>query len=401
MLQCSLLQTTKKWKSGGMKGHIQKRGANSWRIKVDTGRDPLTGKRATTYVTVRGTKKYAQRELARMIHEVETGHFVELSKMALSEYLEHWIEDYAQTAVSRSTFERYSELLRLHVIPHLSAVPLSKLKPLHIQKLYGGLLTNGRRDGTGGLAPQTVKHVHRVLHQALQHAVRWQMISLNPAASVDPPKVERRQIDVLSNEEARELVEASRGTRLYAPIVLALNSGLRRGEILGLRWQDLDFEGRQLSVTQSVEQTSAGLRLKEPKTKRSRRSITLPDVAIETLRKHKIQQSQNRLRLGRDYQDNDLVFPQLDGNLQNPRVFSKDFKRLATRIGLDHVTLHGLRHTHLTMLLRANVHPKIASERAGHSSVAITLDIYSHAVPNMQEDAARVMDELFKNAEGE
>jgi len=239
---------------------------------------------------------------------------------------------------------------------------------------------------------------HKVLLINLRYQKSLHCSRARPA-SVDPPKVERRQIDVLSNEEARGLVKASRGSRLHTPVVLALNTGLRRGEILALRWQDIDIDTRQLSVTQSIEQTAAGLRFKEPKTKRSRRSITLPDVAIEALRKHKVEQSLNRLRLGQDYQDHDLVFPRLDGGIQNPRIFSKDFRRLVKRIGLDHVTLHGLRHTHLTLLLRANVHPKIASERAGHSSVAITLDIYSHAVSNMQEDAARVMDELFKNAD--
>ncbi len=202
---------------------------------------------------------------------------------------------------------------------------------------------------------------------------------------------------ILSDDETGQLLAAAEGTRLYVPTLLALTTGLRRGEVLALRWKDVDLERAVLAVTQTLEQTAKGLRFKEPKTKRSRRVVTLPSAMVDVLRRHKVGQVQERLFLGLGRDDSALVVCRYDGKPQNPRNFSKEFARIARNAGLEGVSFHTLRHTNATQLLASNVHPKVAQERLGHSTVATTMDIYSHVVPTMQEDAARKVDVAIRN----
>jgi integrase len=264
---------------------------------------------------------------------------------------------------------------------------------MHIQSYYSQALKSGRRDGKGGLSPQTVRHHDRVLHVSLKRARALRLIATNPVEDVTCPKVERKEIEVLDDDEALRLITAVRPTRLYVPIFLALATGMRRGELLGLRWSDVNLDGAELTVRQSLEQTKAGLRLKAPKTKAGRRKIALSGSVVDVLRQHKISCLQERVALGIGSNPKAPVFGRPDnGEAQSPRDFSKAFSRIAARAGLGHFTLHALRHTHITNLLREGVHPKIASERAGHSSISVTLDIYSHAVPGLQEDAAARID---------
>jgi len=377
---------------------IRRRGQTSWEIRVDAGRDPLTAKRRFRYKTVRGGKRDAQKELTRLLREIDDGLDIEPNRLTVAEYLERWITTGATPAVSPKTIERYAEIVRTQLIPALGHIKLAKLKPLHIQDAYSKMLESGRRDGTGGLSAQTVKHHHRVLSQALKQAVRWQLLARNPAEAVDPPSPARREILVLTEAELAKLLHTGEGTRLHAPVLVAATTGLRRGELLALHWRDIDLDRGALAVTQSLEQTRGGLRLKEPKTRRSRRTITLPGLTVEALRAHKVAQLEERLMMGKGYVQNGLVFANHDGTPISPRSFSKKFLLLVDKAGVPRITLHGLRHTHITHLLQANVHPKIASERAGHASVAITLDIYSHAVPGLQEDAAVRVDEALRRA---
>ncbi len=381
------------------RGMIRRRGRSSWEIRVDAGRDPLTGKRRLRYKTVRGGKRDAQKELTRLLHELDDGVDIEPNRMTVAEYLEHWLDAAAKPAVSRKTFERYAEIVRTQLIPALGHIKLAKLKPLHIQEAHSRALENGRRDGRGGLSAQTVKHHHRILSQALRQAVRWQLLARNPAEAVDPPSPARREMLVLDEAELAKLLRAAEGTRLYVPILVAATTGLRRGELLALHWRDVDLDRGTLAVTQSLEQTRDGLRFKGPKTARGRRTVTLPGITVDALRAHKVRQLEERLMMGAGYCDRGLVFARHDGNPLSPRAFSKEFSRLVESVDdIPRVTLHGLRHTHITHLLRANINPKVAAERAGHASVAITLDIYSHAVPGLQEDAAARVDEALRTA---
>ncbi len=374
-----------------MNGHIRPRGKGAWELKFEVGHDPVTGRRVTKYATVRGAKRDAQRELRRRLDAVDQGRHADPGKLTVSDWLTKWL-DLARNEVSPKTWERYAEIVDKHLIPALGALPLAKLQTIHVQDYYAKALREGRRDGTGGLSAQTVRHHDRVLNVAMKRARALKLIATNLIEDVTRPRVEREEIEHLDPSDAVKLLRTAAGTRLHAPVFLALATGIRRGELLALRWSDLDLDRGNLTVAQAIEQTRDGLRFKLPKTKRSRRVIALSPSVVDLLGAHKAQQARERLALGLGKDNLGLVFTRLDGSVINPRNFSKEFSRLVTKAGVRPITLHGLRHTHFTNLLREGVHPKIASERAGHASVAITMDIYSHAVPGLQEDAALRID---------
>ena len=269
------------------------------------------------------------------------------------------------------------------------------LAPLHIQAAHAKALTSGRRDGRGGLAKRTVVHHHRVLSEALKQAVRWRLLSINPCGLVDPPRPARREMNTIDEAETAALIGAAESSRIGAPVLLAATTGMRRGEILGLRWSDVDFERRTISVAQTLEETKTALAFKEPKTARSRRMIALPQVAIEALRRHRARQAQERLRVRPAWADLDLVCTDAIGEPIRPDYLTHAFTKLVARLGLK-VRFHDLRHSHLSHLLAAGVHPKVASERAGHTSVGFTLDVYSHVMPGLQEDAANRIDAALR-----
>jgi integrase len=277
-------------------------------------------------------------------------------------------------------------------MPALGHHVLPKLRPLHIQEFYANALAKGRKNGNGGLSPQTVLHFHRILHKALTQAVRWQLLARNPATAVEPPRPQREQMRALDEKETATLIKSLAGNQLYLPTVLAVAGGLRRGEILALRWQDVDLGNGRAVICRSLEQTKDGLRFKSPKTERGRRTVVLPGFAQEALRSHKVQQAAKRLATGPAYSDHDLICARPDGTPWPPDALSTAFAAFVRASDLVHFRFHDLRHTHATQLLRHGVHPKIVSERLGHSNIAITLDTYSHVLPGMQEDAIAAFD---------
>ena len=370
-----------------MRGHIKQRSKGTWSIVLDLGRDP-TGKRQQKWHTVKGTKRAAQTELNNLLHALQTGSYVEPTKLTVGEYLRRWLDDYAKTNVSAKTYERYDEIARLHLIPGLGHFVLTRLQPLHIQELYSAMLQHGRKDRVGALSARTVLHHHRVLREALQQAIRWQLLVRNPADAVEPPRPQRREIRTLDEEDAKLLMEISKGTRLHFPIVLETGSGMRRGEILALRWKDVDLRAGTATVRQTLEETRSGIAFKQPKTQKGARLIPLPAFAIEALKRHRSEQAAHRLKVGDAYQDHGLVFPRPDGRPWSPASFSVGFIAFARRHGFESLTFHHLRHTHATQLLKQGVHPKVVSERLGHSTIGVTLDVYSHVLPSMQQDAA-------------
>jgi integrase len=380
-----------------VRGHIRRRGARSWAVVVDLGRD-ADGRRRQRWHSVKGTRDDAENALIPLLRSLQTGEYVEPSKLTLELYLERWLADYAKPNTAGKTYERYAEVVKSHLSPALGHHKLARLQPLHIQALYAHALKEGRLDGKGGLSPRSVLHMHRVLHQALRQAVRWQLLVRNPADAVEPPRAPRTEMKVLSEEQTARLLTKATDTDLYMPILLAATTGMRRGEILALTWADVDVKAASLTVTKSLEQTKAGLSVKTPKTAKSRRAIPLPALAAAALRRHRAQQSQARLRLGSAYQDLGLVCAAADGSHQQPDSFSKKFQLFLSAMHLPKIRFHDLRHSHATHLLRQGVHPKIVSERLGHSSITITLDTYSHVVPGLQEDAARQLDRVLRKA---
>ena len=384
-----------------MKGHVRQRGKGTWSIVLEMPRGP-DGRRRQKWHTVHGTKKNAERELARLVHEMETGYYVEPTKMTVADLLERWLRDYAKPNVAGKTYERYQEIVRKNLIPALGHHQLTKLQPLHIQAFYADMLDHGRKNSDGGgLSSLTVRHYHRVLRKALHDAVRWRLLARNPAEAADPPKVVRKEMKVLTPEEVTLLFKSARDSRFFVPILLAVTTGLRRGEILALRWEDIDLDVGTLSVRRSLEQTRSGITFKEPKTPKSRRMLVLPEIAVATLQAHKGEQALQKLMLDSAYQDTGLVCTEADGSLIDPERLSRGFRVLLEQAGLPRIRFHDLRHTHATILLREGVHPKIVSERLGHSTITLTMDTYSHVSLPMQEEAARKLDNALRTASHE
>ncbi len=385
-------------------GHVRKRGERSWAIIIELGRDPVTGKRQRRHwETVRGTKRQAEERLREILAALKAGTAVEPHRETLGEYLERWLRDYGQARLAPKTLESYTDILRAFVIPALGHVPLQALQPAHLQSLYARLLESGRRDGRpGGLSPRTVHYIHRVIHRALEVAVKLQLVPRNVADAVEPPRARRPEATALDAEGARRLLEAADGHRLYPIIHLALHTGLRAGELLALRWEDVDLDRGILQVRRTLQRLRGqGLHVKEPKTERGRRTVALPASAVEVLRRHRRQQAEERLAAGPDYQDYGLVFCWQDGRPLDPYGWlTHAFRRLADRAGFPGLRFHDLRHTHATLLLLGGIHPRVAQERLGHSDIRTTLELYSHVVPGLQEAAAAKIDELLGHTGG-
>jgi integrase len=373
-----------------MKGHLRERSPGRWAIVIDL-RDPETGKRKRKWHSFTGTKRQAQIECARLISDVRTGSYVEPSKTTLAQFLQRWLDD-ARTRVTLKTHERYIQICHKNIAPLLGAVPLAKLKPEQIAEAYAKALTTGRRNGKGGLSPRTVRQMHAIVKSALAQAVKWEILVRNPAAAVRGPKVGRTPMQTYDLEQTAELIESVRGRRVFIPTLLAILGGLRRGEIAALRWRDVDLAVAQLAVVQSAEQTKAGVRYKEPKSGQGR-TVALSTTLVTELRAHRVQQAEELLRVGKRLSDDDFVVTQADGSPLRPHSLGQEWVRFLARSRvLPRIRFHDLRHAHATHLLSSGVHPKVASERLGHSKVGITLDLYSHVLPNMQADAAAIVD---------
>jgi integrase len=379
-----------------MKGSIVERSPGHWAIILDQ-RDPGTGKRKRKWHSFRGTKRQAEVECARLITALTGGTYQEPNKVTLGDYLSRWV-DHIKSQVSPKSHERYAGIVNQNIKPLLGAVLIAKLKPAQISEAYTKALAGGRRDDKeGGLAPRTVGHMHRVLKQALGQAVRWELIMRNPADAVDPPKVDWKPMQTYDLPQTADLIEAVRGTPIFIPALLAVLCGLRRGEICALRWRNVDLAAGQLSVVESLEQTKAGLRFKSPKSGKGR-TVALSQTVVDELRAHRAQRAQDSLKLGIGLPDDALVIAHADGSVIQPIYISQQWARLIAKTSLARLRFHDLRHAHATHLLANGVHPKIASERLGHSKVSITLDLYSHVIPGMQEDAAATVDAALKSA---
>jgi integrase len=382
-----------------MTGHVRRRGAQTWELKFDVGTDPLSGKRLTKYHSFKGTKREAETELRRLLGAADNGEYVDPSKETLGEFLDRWERDWASVNVGPKTLERYAELLRLHVRPHMGRVRIQKLQSQNLEGLYAKLLREGR--GTGqGLAPRTVGHVHRVLHKALAVAERWNAAPRNVAAAAKPPRVQDTEIEILSEDQVREVLQKLRGRAMYLIAALSLATGMRRGELLALRWKDIELDAHKLRVEQSLEQTKAGgLRFKSPKTRHGRRTITLPASIVAELRVHWKAQQEQRLKLGLGKAPDDaLVFAAWDGTPRKPNAITKEWARNVAVLKLPKVSLHALRHTHGSQLIASGMDVLTISRRLGHASPTITLNVYGHLFGNTDDRAAQVIETAFGKA---
>ena len=377
-----------------MRGHITKRSKNSWTVIFDEERDPATGRRKQRWVSVKGTKRDAEARLAEILHQMETGVFLKPTRLTVADFLRQWLQDYAATNVRASTQEGYAKVIEGHLVPGLGAFSLAQLQPKHLQAYYAQKLANGRRDNSGGLSPSSVRGHHRILSEALSHAAKWGLVVRNVAQAVDPPQPERSDMQALDAEGVGRLLFAAEKTPYYALFHLAIHTGLRRSELLGLRWRDLDLDLLTLSVVQTIQKLNGGrVVIQGPKTSRSRRRVDLTPSSAQVLREHRNRQAALGTFVGAPVSGESLVFTHSNGSPLTPNVVSHAFRKLVRRLGFEGVRLHDMRHTHATIMLAQGIHPKIVSERLGHSSVSITLDTYSHVLPGLQERSARRFDE--------
>ncbi len=376
-----------------MKGSIRERSPGRWAIIID---DPNSGTRKRRWHSFKGSKRQAQVECARLISEMQNGNYLAPDKTTFAEFAERWLT-HMKSQVSPKSHARYGELLRKNVVPLIGAVVLTKLKPVIISEAYAKALENGRRDGTGGLSPRTVGHMHRVLRQALGDAVKWEMLHRNPADAVNPPKVERTVMQTYDLDQTATLIDAMRGTRLLVPTMLAVLCGLRRGEVVALKWRNVDLAAGRLAVVESAEQVGTNIRYKPPKSGNGRQ-LVMSARLVDELRSHRMRQAEELLRVGVRLTDDTFVVAQVDGSPIQPDTLTQDWTRKIEKTGLPVCRFHDLRHAHATHMLANGIHPKVASERLGHSKIGITLDLYSHVLPSMQEDAAERVDEALQAA---
>jgi integrase len=375
-----------------MKGNLTRRGARSWRLKYDIPTDNV--RRETRYITIKATtRREAQVEASKIVAAIAAGAHVDPSGETVARFISRWLD--GAHGLAGKTLERYRQLARHQILPHLGAVPLQRLRRSHIIDWHGKLLRSGGAGG-GPLTARTVGHAHRVLHRALERAFEAEIVARNVAHGIKPPKVETKEIDILKAEEIEAVLVALADRPLRPIVVLALSSGARRGELLALRWGDVDLGAGTIRIERSLEQTVAQLRFKSPKTKYGRRTITLPPVALEALQLHRRKQLEWRLAagLGKPTADT-LVFSRFDGEPIPPNGLSRDWANFVRTHKLPAVSFHALRHTHASTLIASGLDALSVSRRLGHGSAGFTLNVYSHLFSNTDDRAAAIMEKAL------
>jgi integrase len=333
--------------------------------------------------------KDVEKKLAEARGDAARGLVFDADNLKLGEYLDRWLADSVADTVRQSTFERYEQIVRVHIRPALGNLKLKDVTPAHVRGLY-------REKLEAGLSARSVQYVHVTLHKALKQAVADGLVPRNPTEAVKPPQVRREEIQPLTAEQVRTLFEAGRGDRLEALYALAVTTGLRQGELLGLKWEDVDLEAGTLWVRRTLTTAKGGPVLAAPKTRGSRRTVKLSQTASEALRSHLKRQLGEIDRAGDLWRENGLIFASETGEFLDRRyITTHRFKPLLKRAGLPQIRFHDLRHTCATLLLSENVNPKVVSEMLGHATIAITLDTYSHVLPNMQSEAAQAMEDAL------
>ncbi|MEW6423663.1 MAG: tyrosine-type recombinase/integrase [Bacillota bacterium] len=398
-------------KRGHGEGTIRKRKKDGlWEARITVGYDPATGRQKQI------SKYFKKREdardwLAKAVNEQATGAFIEPHKVTVGQWLDKWLADYKKLKLKPTTWAGYETLIRCHIKPAIGNIPLNKLQTGELQKLYKEKLEKGRVDGKGGLSPDYVRYMHAVIHEALKQAVKEQLIYRNVAEAVNLPEKEEREMRPLKPEEMDKFLSLAEQDRLYAAFLLELGTGLRRGELLALKWDNVDLKNGVLAVKESLARVKVDdpsknggrktrLDYLDPKTKSSKRIIPIPEDILKELKAHKTRQNEGRLFFGQNYHNENLVFCLEDGKPLDPRNFTRKFERLLRRAGIPKTRFHDLRHTFATRLLELNEHPKVVQELLGHAKITTTIDTYSHVDPELKKKAAARLNELFRRKKG-
>ena len=345
------------------------------------------------------TRKEVQEKLKAALHEEQQGTLVPASQQTVGQFLPDWLENTHKSHIRPRTYERYEEAIHLHIVPALGHYKLQKLSARQVQAFYSSKLSEGS-------APATVRYYHSVLHNALKTAVKWELVARNVCDLVSPPRKVRFEIQPLTVEQVQQFLTAIHGHKWEAFFTLALATGMRRGELLGLKWQDISFATGTLQVRRILTRIPAALPEKkhlyieaEPKTQQSRRNVMITSFALESLKRHRLQQWEAKLQADDRWQEHDYVFCTLSGLHLNPNHVVEELKKVLRRAELPEIRFHDLRHSAATLLLSLGVHPKVVQELLGHTQISMTMDIYSHVLPGLQQDAMSKLNTVFKRSE--
>lgn len=375
-----------------MRGNITQRGKNSWRIQVYTGKG-VDGRYHRHTETIQGRKSDAQRRLTELLSSIDRGAYSPPGKLTMAQHFRNWLDGYVKTNCSERTLDGYQAIIETHLVPDLGQYQLKQLTPQIIQRYYARACDK--------LSPLTVYHHHRVLSQSLKFAVRQGYIARNPCELVDPPSPRRKVMRTLDPVEVIALLDAAEGSHYYPIIYTALSSGLRQAELLGLMWRDIDLGiDPSISVSRVLYKRKGICEFREPKTEHSSRLVAMTPSLAEFLRVYKQERKSLYSDLGKTINLDDLVFAGIEGDPFDPGVLSHSFQRIAKKAGLQSVRFHDLRHSFASLALKQGIHPKIVSEALGHSSVAFTLDVYSHIISGVQKEALMRLSDVIPPAIG-
>jgi len=375
-----------------MRGCIIERNG-SLRLKVSLGKNQQTGKYESYYETFHGNRTEAQKKLRQILTELDKGIYTKPGKTTVAAYLNTWLQDYCKPSLSPLTLRLYSYICRVHIIPTIGKITLTELKPQHLQNLYSCKLSSG-------LSARTVQLCHVVMHKSLKNAVRINLLSRNVSDAVEKPKIQRPEMHPMTENDLSRFLHAAKQGNYYALFYTYLFTGMRRSELLAVRWCDVDLSGMQISVSRTMQYLNGvknHISFKEPKSKKSRRLIALSPSNVLILEEHRKAQDKMRESLQLPpITENDLVFSHWDGSPLLPDSITHAWVKLVRKCGLNGIRLHDARHTHATIMLKQGVHPKIVQERLGHSTISTTLDTYSHVAPGLQQAAAMAFDDILK-----
>ncbi len=360
-------------------GSVYKRG-NRWVAQVGSGKN-------RDYKSF-DTQREANAWRHKRVEEIRQGLVFIGAKISLSKFLDDWLV-VTENSVRPNTYLQYSQIVHQHIVPTLGKILLKDLRPDHVQQLYTKKLENG-------ISARTTQLIHAVIHRALNHALKQGLVVRNVSDAVTRPKVPRKEMKTFDDYQVRQLIQAAEGTGMQTLFWVAVSTGLRKGEILGLKWSDLDWNNGRLQIQRQVQRRKGeGLVFCEPKSASGRRVIILGEKTLDRLHEYREEQSKERFRVGDQWQENDLIFPASTGTILDQSKVNKVYKKCLKKAGLPNLRFHDLRHTAATLMLQQGIHPKVVQERLGHSDISLTLNIYSHVLPSMQEEAAEKMDDLF------
>lgn len=369
-----------------MKGNVRQRGKNSWQIQIYTSKGS-DGKYHRHLETVKGRKGDAQRRLTELLTSLDKGVYAPPSKLTVADLLNQWIQGYVKTNCSIRTLDAIQSIAKHHLIPMLGHTQLKQLQPSAIQAYYSRACEK--------LSARSVHYHHRILKQALKYAIRQGYLGHNPCDLVDPPSPKGKPMRTLTQSEVTDLLIAANNNRYYPVIYMAVSTGLRQAELLGLRWRDIDIASRSISVNRVLYKRCGICQFNEPKTAHSRRRVSMTAKLAEFLAEYRLERERLYHEIGKTISLDDLVFANIEGKPMDPGVLTHNFARIAKKAGLQGVRFHDLRHTFASLMFLRGAKPKVISEALGHASVAFTMDVYSHIIEGMQSDAMALLDEVL------